>query len=284
MDTKALIEKILRDTKLLQSKSMEGRVYTDEPILHTAAQMARYLPEKYREMRRIATEPEARLRSEEWIFCRQGRFMEDYEDDYSYNGDFVRYFPTYQAMSDTQLRGYFSWRTKLRRGEPEPTSLSFLYVYIYELLNQIGVSSPEAGFRQLNTFWQYYRRMEPQLDRYLPLWLMDYAVYYGLEPEVLESFETVTRERAMADLLHADRQDTEALFEALCTLSTHNLCRSGFYKEHPEDVKAVTCAVFRRLMEHHEKRCKNTLFEKLFGHRVTVSYRMFGAAVFYDIR
>ena len=34
--------------------------------------------------------------------------MEDFEDDFDYRGEFVRYFPTYQAMNDAQLRGYFS--------------------------------------------------------------------------------------------------------------------------------------------------------------------------------
>ena len=62
--------------------------------------------------------------AEALIFCKQGKFMEDFEDDFDYRGEFVRYFPTYQAMNDAQLRGYFSWRTRIRRGEINRTSLS----------------------------------------------------------------------------------------------------------------------------------------------------------------
>ena len=54
--------------------------------------------------------------------------MEDFEDDFDYHGTFIRYFPNYQAMNDLQLRGYFSWRTKVRRGEVGRTSLSFAFV------------------------------------------------------------------------------------------------------------------------------------------------------------
>ena len=42
--------------------------------------------------------------------------MADFEDDCPYNGTFKSYFPTYNAMSDRQLRGYFTWRAQVRRG------------------------------------------------------------------------------------------------------------------------------------------------------------------------
>ncbi|MFR0734294.1 MAG: TerB N-terminal domain-containing protein [Oscillospiraceae bacterium] len=29
----------------------------------------------------------------------------------------LHYYPTYQSLTDPELRGYFSWRTKLRRGD-----------------------------------------------------------------------------------------------------------------------------------------------------------------------
>ncbi len=39
------------------------------------------------------------------LFYRQGTFMADFEDDCPYPGTFNSSFPTYNAMSDRQLRG-----------------------------------------------------------------------------------------------------------------------------------------------------------------------------------
>ena len=50
------------------------------------------------------------------IFYEQARLMEGYEDDCPYEGAFQRYYPTYEDMTDAQLRGYFTWRTNVRKG------------------------------------------------------------------------------------------------------------------------------------------------------------------------
>ncbi len=67
--------------------------------------------------------------------------MADYEDDFPYEGEFKSYFPTYESMTNPQLRGYFTWRTHVRGGTVERTSTSFAYVYLYELINGIGGGS-----------------------------------------------------------------------------------------------------------------------------------------------
>ncbi len=76
-------------------------------------------------------------------FYRQGQFMADYEDNVPWNGAFDRFFPTYHDMNLRQLRGYFTWRGCLRRGDFRPAPAAFAYVYLYELLNGIGTASPE---------------------------------------------------------------------------------------------------------------------------------------------
>ena len=68
-------------------------------------------------------------------FYRQGKFMEDYEDDVRWAGAFRHYFPVYHDLNIKQLRGYFSWRTHVRKGEFLPIAISMAYIYLYELLN-----------------------------------------------------------------------------------------------------------------------------------------------------
>ena len=312
------------------------------------------LPDRYREMRAIsrwqegASDKPGRWLTEAELFYRQGTFMADWEDDCPYNGLFKSYFPTYNAMSDRQLRGYFTWRAAVRKGDVQETSLSFAYVYLYELINGIGVAGPLEGFHKIETFWQAYRNFAPELDRYANVWLQDYAVYHGLDSKLLASRKTVVFDRALIALRDADAEmagdagltahgsharraaaetnrvsempfgegaqgatlgatgnspspasrrrkrgeptiplppDTareERLFAAIDALSTYRLSNSRLFKEHPDALRHVACAVYVRMSEHHRKQRKNSLLESWFGEEVTLPYTMFGSAVFFE--
>ena len=138
-DTKEILQQILNDEKLLKSRAFRDRVYTDEPIIRTASQLPRpETPEKIKEMKGLAFTPEAYWKTSAWLFYTQGRFMENFEDVYPYNEDFVKYYPSYRDMSTEQLRGYFSWRTRVRKGKIAKAPAPFVYVYLYELINCIG--------------------------------------------------------------------------------------------------------------------------------------------------
>ncbi len=315
-DVQGIINRIMADERFRRSSHFSDRVYADEPILTTGRQMASYLPDRYREMRAISRwQPGAdgahgRWLSEAELFYRQGVFMEDFEDDCPYHGSFKSYYPTYNAMSDRQLRGYFTWRAAVRRGEVEETSLSFAYVYIYELLCGIGVEEPAEGFAKLRAFWQAYRAFAPELDRYLRVWLQDYVVYHGLDPHLLDDQKNATFDRMLIDLQRAQsdalarlaagaarpgrRQASKGallppdpalearVLAAVDALSTYRIGGSRFYRERPEAVAHVACAVFARLCEYYAKHRKSGLIESLFGELSELPYTMFASAVFYS--
>ena len=94
--------------------------------------------------------------SRESLFVMQAKVLANYEDDYVYDEPVLHYNPTYQSLTDPELRGYFSWRTRLRRGDVQKTSLSYAFLYIYELLNQIGVTDPVDGYQKLKNFQSVY--------------------------------------------------------------------------------------------------------------------------------
>lgn len=204
-DVRELIERITSSDRLRSSSHFSEAVYRAEPIITTGRQMANYLPDRYREMRGISRwqegSPHGRWLTEAELFYRQGTFMADYEDDCPYHGTFKAYFPTYSAMSDRQLRGYFTWRAAVRRGDIQETSLSFAYVYLYELICGIGVADARDGFTKLKTFWEAYRTFAPEIDRYVRVWLRDYVVYYGLDPACIADSRSVTFDQALIDLV-----------------------------------------------------------------------------------
>ena len=110
------------------------------------------VPQKIREMIRLYEYRGESIEEKCRNFYRQGKFMEDYADDAPWTGEYRRYFTTYHDLHLPQLRGYFTWRTALRRGEFRPIAASLAYMYVYELLCGIGASSPEDSLHKMQEF------------------------------------------------------------------------------------------------------------------------------------
>ena len=264
-------------------------IYYDEPIRRPASYRPpaakTELPKRYLEMKSLAAKHCMNTQSAESLFYKQGMFMADFEDDYTFHGNFIRYYPTYQSMNNEQLRAYFSWRTKVRHGEIRKTELSFVYVYIYELLNQIGVSSAEEGFYTLQNFQKAYKDFDFRTEQFVKTWLKDYVIYNNLDSSLIEEFSiSSSYEKALINLIRFKDLDLETLFTSLCELSSYKLCNSRFYKAYPEDVQTVVCNVYNRICEHYDKHKKCSYFNHLFGNMMVFPRNMFSFAVFYDRR
>lgn len=220
--------------------------------------------------------------SRESIFIKQGKLLAAYEDDYVYDRRVTHYFPTYQSLTDPELRGYFSWRTKLRRGNLQKTSLTYAFLYIYELLNQIGVADPVDGYRKLTEFRDAYGALDDGILPYLNLWLMDYVVYYNLDAGLLADTPQVRFNRGIAVLDSIQSRGDEEVIRAVKQLSPKWLERSKFYRGYREDCDTVIVRVLRRMSAHYNARCKKTMVEQYFGSFSQYRVILFDAAVFHE--
>lgn len=323
---RALIDQIVLDQKARGNSHFSSSVYQDEPLLKTGRQMASYLPERYREMRAISrwddsgTGGRGRWLSESELFWRQGSFMADFEDDCPYHGNFKSYYPTYNAMSDRQLRGYFTWRSRVRTGEVPPAPDAFALVYVYELLCGIGVDSPARGFEGLKWFCSAWAGDGRDIKRHGSIWLQDYVVYHGLDAGLLANTPTMTFETALAALegsLTAYRREARldsscqpaeealregakrrksgplprpeadvanAIFDAAARLSAHRVDADEFHRERRDDLIRIIGSVLTRLDQHYRSTRGATLVEVLFGKRIETPYTMFASAVFFEER
>lgn len=315
-DVKMLIERIMAEARTHQSARFSNEIYADEPILKTGRQMQNFLPDQYRKMREISRwqdDPKGgagRWLSEAELFYRQGLLMADFEDDCPYNGTFKSYFPTYNAMSDRQLRGYFTWRAQVRRGNIEETSTSFAFLYLYELICGIGVDNPRDGYDKIKAFWDAYRAFEPSIDRFARVWLQDYAVFHELDPKLLRDSKTVAFDNALIELRRAardlvpapapsdlpparrktseptlplppDEAHEERLMAAIDALSTYNLNNSRLDRSHHRDLRHVACAVYVRMARYYDTHRKTGIVASLFGEETAMPYTMFASAVFF---
>lgn len=164
-------------------------------------------------------------------FYKQGMFMKDFEDEYEKTVPYSSYFPNYQMMGYDQLRTFFTWRTQIRKEKVEHISLSYAYLYIYELLNNIGVDSPEEGLGRLLFFWEAFRVYDKSVDKYVPRWLKDYHIYY----ELPRSFPDFVEENGL-EAYYSGMKDEEEGFDFYCAISKYDIRKSVFYGEGREDM------------------------------------------------
>lgn len=272
-----LISEVLSDKKLNKSSNFDReRTYKDEPIIATANRISGYVPSRIIEMRKLA---DTLNMSMEEIFYRQAQFMSDYTDDCPYHGEIVRYFPTYYNMNDAQLRGYFTWRTKLRTGIVEPAPLSFAFLHIYELLMLVGLNAPTEGYKRLNELSASFSELFPQTIPYLEQWKKDFVVYYGLDREL---YVDSSKDEQLITLLHFRERSESEVFSAACALSSYNAELSKFCEKYRADMEKAFYRVFCALSDYFEKNRKKGIIERIFGTRISCIYPMFSKAVFYS--
>ena len=255
-------------------------LYRDEQIQPRIGKPTEAIPVEIQAMRRLESGAETWRLTREEIFLRQARQMEHYEDNYTYNRDVVRYFPTYQSLTDRELRGYFSWRAKWRHGEFEKTSLSFAFLYIYELINQIGVSDPVDGFEKLRAFSREYAAFDDGICRYTDTWLWDYVVYYRLDPVLLADRPEIEFDRHLTVLMDPEQYSDERILAAVLALSSYRLDRSKFFLKEPEVFRALASRVIKRVSAYYSTHRKQSMTEDYFGPIAMNPTDLFQGAVF----
>lgn len=235
------------------------------------------------------------------LFYEQGKLMEDYEDDFVGEGDFVMYFPTYEEMTDYELRCYFSWRTRLRAGEVTKAPSSFLFVHAYELLCGIGVEEGMPAYEELQRFRGQYAGTSTSFDTHLARWSHDYVVDHGLDARLLVAQRGSFPVAAVCTLRRAEEvllalpggaawperpveglPTPEELTDALVSLSRYRADRSRFFRDHREDVAWVCSRVFAQMVAHCHKRRKTDLVDGLFGVPTRMTYTMYPSAVYWS--
>ena len=205
-------------------------------------------------------------------FYRQAKFMEDYEDDAEWTERFTLYYPTYNDLSLRRLRGYFGWRSRVRKGVYGPISASLAYLYLYELLCGIGAAAPEEAFEKMKAFEAGFIDSgvgEPSMRRNLHRWMFEYAVIHHLPAEAALEYadpKDRTKDAHLAVLKVPKAHTDEEIFSALLHFTDRKPMRTVVCKRNEEEAKHLFAAIWR----HLSKFCRpnhETFFTSCFGRR-----------------
>ena len=245
------------------------------------------IPGKIREMQKLYEYSDGSFAQKCRNFYRQGKFMEDYEDDLPWSGDCRRYFTTYHDLTVRQLRGYFAWRANVRRGTFSPIPSSLAYLYLYELLNGIGTASPEDGLRKMQAFKAGFLDSglgDPAIGKNLRRWMLDYAVLHHIPASLARTYADpaiIERDAALAALKSPQAHTDAEIFSALCTFAGPKLRQSPVVKKEAAKGERLFASVWRKASASYAQDGKD-IFTACFGERKSFPWRPLANAVYWE--
>ena len=158
-----------------------------------------YVPERIRNMR-LLNKNQRYPASDACLFYTQGSFMSAFTDDYGKYVPLSDSQPTYESMSDNQLRCYFTWRASARGRRAAGAGVYYLYLYFFELINNIGVTGGMDALERMAFIMAAYKDTFPESVPLFKIWFRD---YYAMN-DIAEPFEGVVRSLELTEFFPAE--------------------------------------------------------------------------------
>ena len=169
---------------------------------------------------------------------------------------FYSYMPQYSQLNKAQKSYYFYWRQEMRQGRFIKTDYSYLYLYVYEIINLPDVIEPQKGVKLLCRLWREYRKALPRIDMYFSIWVRDYCLVNELPcpiSEIQDFIFDVIRASDFKEYYFTDigKSGRDGVWSLIAYLSDYDWHR-GFYsvvgKEDTEDY-AKKAEIYKTLLE-----------------------------------
>lgn len=184
-------------------------------------------------------------------FLSAARAMEDYEDNCPFAGTVPLYQPEYRNLTPNELRGYFTWRAALRRGEVSPHCDAFVYLYLSELVLGVGAANAAEALDCMDAFAYAYFSAgygSEALQRNFKNWRFEYAVLNRVDAARVRAYENPALrhwDEALTVLREPEKQSDEAVFAALAELGGKKLTEARSVKGLGDKAAFYYAAIWR---------------------------------------
>lgn len=204
-----------------------------------------FMLEKIRQMRELEICVRGQgivKRAVELTMVEQGTFMADVEDDFTRKAFCALPQPLYAAMSNSQLRTFFTWRTDVRRGKFPETDKPYVLLYCYELLNKIGAESSVDAFDKLLAVWAGCQSFAPYLNKLMPRWLKDFYAFNDVTEKYPEMAQAPEEDDDISGVVSEfERGDYSGKFAFLAEYSAYDIKSSIFLDEKTRPLIEACC-------------------------------------------
>lgn len=228
--------------------------YPHEALIGEQDEQDMYMADKIVQMRKLEEVSHKGYivkRCVEVTIVRQGEFMKDVEDCYLPTAFCGIQRPVYAAMSRSQLRTYFTWRTYWRKGLHNDTDKSYILLYCYEVLNKIGFESSDAAFRELVLIWLELKDKALFLNDLMPRWIKDFYAFNRVSEPLPQFYEEFKEAAVCSELLGGDYGDK---LEYLADHSNYNIRCSVFISSANKPILNGACEAALKALETHFKK------------------------------
>lgn len=210
----------------INPKKFNQNKYTNEPINQT--EQFSIEKKKISRLRQMKALSASNVTDTNKLFYLQGTFMDDYVDNYDINVPCNKNNPVYNNLTIYQLRSYFSWRTLIRNKLYKQTEQSYVFLYIYELLNKIGVKNEIDGLNKIIELWQNYRVFDNSFDKYLSNWVKDYYIInrINIDFNLIEEEFPIKNNDNLKDISEILIGNYENKLEFLDSISNYHILKS----------------------------------------------------------
>lgn len=210
----------------IDPKKFNQNKYTNEPVNQT--EQFSIEKKKISRLRQMKALSASNVTDTNKLFYLQGTFMDDYVDNYDINVPCNKNNPVYNNLTIYQLRSYFSWRTLIRNKLYKQTEQSYVFIYIYELLNKIGVKNEIDGLNKIIDLWQNYRVFDNSFDKYLSNWVKDYYIInrINIDFNLIEEEFPIKNNDNLKDISEILIGNYENKLEFLDSISNYHILKS----------------------------------------------------------
>ena len=209
-------------------------------------------------------------------FLSAARAMEDYEDNCPFAGTVPLYQPEYRDLTPNELRGYFTWRAAVRRGEVSAHCDAFVYLYLSELMLGVGAANAAEALDCMDAFASSYFSAghgSEALQRNFKNWRFEYSVLNRVDVSRVRAYENPALrhwDEALTVLREPENQGDEAVFAALAELGGKKLTEARSVKGLGDKAAFYYAAIWRS--------CAPLLFAACFGNLRMRAWKPFSDA------
>ena len=209
-------------------------------------------------------------------FLSAARAMEDYEDNCPFAGTVPLYQPAYRDLTPNELRGYFTWRAALRRGEVSAHCDAFVYLYLSELMLGVGAANAAEALDRMDVFASAYFSAgygSEALQRNFKNWRFEYAVLNRVDAARVRAYENPALrhwDEALTALREPEKQSDEVVFAALAEFGGKKLTEARSVKGLGDKAGFYYAAIWRS--------CAPLLFAACFGNMRMREWKPFSDA------
>lgn len=150
---------------------------------------------------------------------------------------FQSYWPTFQDLDKRQLKWYFYWREQALKGNYLEVELSYIFIFVYELLNYSFNRNAAFNVSMLIRLLDNYKDIYPELESYLRPWIADMLYELG-EVDLAEEWDDFKQNNVpkLYQILQKETNNLEKISMSVWKPYIRNYRETVFFQKHKNKI------------------------------------------------